>query len=130
MDPHSNTDTPLLASTMVARLYIQQMAEWQKLISEKYQQPYWFNALTGESRWEEPLLQEKRPGESQQKDITDRNNHERRGDEEEQQPSKKQRRIPKQHSPVDIVIIVPFRDLHHEQKRLQQLQRFVPVMTR
>ena len=48
-------------------------------------------------------------------------------------PLKKQKRIEeefRQHHPVDIVIIVPFRDLHHEQKRLQQLQRFVPEMTR
>lgn len=28
--------------------------EWKQLISSKHNQPYWFNEVTGESRWEKP----------------------------------------------------------------------------
>jgi ATP-dependent Lon protease len=102
---------------------------WQKLISEKYQQPYWFNPTTRESRWEDPTIQQKRPATDRQ--TTERNESKV---EEEQQPLKRQRMQSEEASPkkphVDIAIIVPFRDLHREQKRLQHLQRFVPEMTR
>jgi hypothetical protein len=114
---------------------------WQKLVSEKYQLPYWFNFITGESRWEDPTLPQNAVAVNQQErtemngseqgNQMGRRNETKEGDE---QPSKKQKvQSGENHQPnpqIDIAIIVPFRDLHHEQKRRQQLERFVPEMTR
>jgi hypothetical protein len=61
---------------------------WVAAYSKTYRQSYFFNVLTGESRW---------PGENGNR--------------------------------VKVAIVVPFRDVHVEQKRSQHLARFVPYMT-
>lgn len=97
-------------------------ASWQKCFSNKHQTSYWFNSSTGESRWDPPP---------------------------DEVPSAKRARVEENSGSIcedsklssndegpndisincDVAIIVPFRDIHKEQKRSEHLARFVPAMT-
>jgi hypothetical protein len=111
---------------------------WQKVLSEKYQQHYWFNSETGESRWEEPIeAKEDIPESSSQPLKRQRVETETQtstatvlASSTEGEGERKQKSTYNTLSDIDIAIIVPFRDLHHEQKRAEQLARFIPEMTR
>lgn len=99
--------------------------EWQKIMSEKYHQYYWFNTITGESKWTEPEgWNEQQPNKKQRRE------NEEEIKEQEQEEKKEEESKVNEKEDIDIAIIVPFRDLHIEQKRSEQLARFVPEMTR
>ncbi len=138
-----------------------EMAKWEKILSEKYQQYYWFNSLTGESRWTEPeqesiesteeerRLRQRTETEStnssctkerdrgrEENEINQRENplkrqridiERERRQEREQENQEKEEEKGSEH--IEIAIIVPFRDLHIEQNRAEQLRRFVPAMS-
>lgn len=82
-------------------------AEWTKCLSSKHQRYYWFNSATGESRWTPPPAPA--PGSN--------------GDGTAARAAKRRRP-----SEPRVAIIVPFRDLHAEQKRMSHLEAFAPHM--
>lgn len=108
--------------------------EWQKIMSEKYQQYYWFNSVTGESKWTEPEgwiePPAKRLKTETPEEINSTNSNSTSSSTSTTTTTTPATTINTQREDVDIAIIVPFRDLHSEQKRFEQLQRFVPEMTR
>jgi hypothetical protein len=116
---------------------------WEKLHSSKYDTQYWFNRVTGESSWTQPACWRDQAGTSAEAEV-----------ESSDQPAAKRRKTSAEeadtssasvtsaaeasaaaNAPVPpggpkIAIIVPFRDLHAEQKRSEHLKRFVPEMSR
>lgn len=79
---------------------------WLKCFSNTHQREYYFNVQSGDHSWMSPPHQHDSSG------------------------SSKRRRLeaPATARPV-VAIIVPFRDLHVEQKRSLHLQKFIPHMT-
>ena len=104
--------------------------DWQEHFSKTHQQPYWFNAKTGVRSWERPkevsssvLAKDDRKTDDG-KGIADGN------------VAKKQRREGEYNTKAPeplttkVAIIVPYRDLHQEQGRRKQLDKFIPDMTK
>lgn len=132
-------------------------SEWSKVFSHTHQAYYWFNASTGESSWTEPEgSATAAPGGGRGSDSTDQRTSAGKIDgqaasaagaassREEEEPSTKRRKVAESDGSSStgaststtartghkIAIIVPFRDLHVEQKRSEHLRAFVPAMTR
>jgi hypothetical protein len=112
---------------------------WTECFSNKHKHIYWFNSKTGETSWTRPA-NFKSPVDNNTSG-SDENRKRRRVDESEGSmegsESKKalstERPTTEEKSRTvapDIAIIVPYRDLHIEQKRRQHLERFVPDMIR
>jgi hypothetical protein len=89
---------------------------WQKCFSKRYGTEYWFNTLNGKKSWEDPSVTSA-------------------GKEAEAvggQKESKRLRAPMATNGAPrtkVAIVVPFRDLHAEQKRGNQLRQFFPFMT-
>jgi hypothetical protein len=115
-------------------------SDWSKEYSKTYARDYWFNKKTGERSWEEPsqLI------EAAKKDTsitangarnTEAHNDRKRIREDRTddvqvaaQALKQSKNERSKEDAVHIAIIVPFRDLHKEQKRKEQLDIFIPTM--
>jgi hypothetical protein len=102
---------------------------WKKVFSRTHKIHYWFNETTGESKWEEPE-ECKVHGVS---DVTITSAEELKASateslRETSQSTASNKR--KREDDVKVAIIVPFRDIHVEQKRSEHLRRFVPEMTK
>lgn len=110
---------------------------WQKLFSKTYQKDYWFNLSTGEKSWEPPddsklnvqSLSTSSSVGSQSAAVLEVGLKRRRQDESEIEAGNniKISNIIEGHS-NQIAIIVPFRDLHHQQNRSKHLNAFIPEM--
>mmetsp|Transcript_3141 Transcript_3141/g.4861 ORF Transcript_3141/g.4861 Transcript_3141/m.4861 type:complete len:315 (+) Transcript_3141:84-1028(+) len=89
--------------------------QWVKKLSSKHNTHYWFNTTSGESRWEPPedVRESKKP----------------RIEKPEEAPSTREEEVKSESSNIDVAIIVPFRDIHSEQRRSEHLARFIPEMT-
>ena len=88
---------------------------WTKCFSKTYQRDYWFNASTGEKRWDPPnadFKSEAASSPSLKRPHSDSN-----------VPPLKTKR-----SADRVAIIVPFQDTHKEQKRKAHLDQFIPYM--
>ena len=87
------------------------LESWSKCFSKTHQKDYWFNSITNEKSWTEPVIVKMRKYEETVLKSSS-----------EVEPNKA-----KFDSFVHkIAIIVPFRDLHAEQNRKAQLQQFIP----
>ena len=89
------------------------LESWSKCFSKTHQKDYWFNSITNEKSWTEPVIVKKRKY--------------------EETVSKSSSEVEPNKAKFDsflhkIAIIVPFRDLHVEQNRKIQLHQFIPHM--
>ena len=93
---------------------------WQKVWSKSYQRYYWFNNQTNEKRWVEPeemnKESRKRPADASTSSSMS---------EAATSVSSSSTTTKKQATRPEVAIIVPYRDLHVEQKRKMHLDRFV-----
>ena len=102
-------------------------SHWTKHFSETHKTNYWFNNINGQTSWKEP----------------DKHKHERKRLRESDLPEtlvsndsmKKSSKngensLSSVKSKPTIAIIVPYRDLHKEQSRKQQLDLFIPSITK
>jgi hypothetical protein len=112
---------------------------WQKVLSEKYQQYYWFNSVTGESKWEDPMagnegIDENLAHPTKRQRVEETTSSVAATSADPTEGKNKSMNAPltvvAKKPDIEIAIIVPFRDLHIEQKRSEQLARFIPEMTR
>lgn len=103
-------------------------SNWKKVFSESKQRHYWFNQATGKTQWDEPAVHKRDQTEiatsNRAVSNINHNDKKRKRDEVQRSADDVKSSLPK------IAVIVPFRDLHSEQKRGQQLKRFVPEMER
>jgi hypothetical protein len=108
---------------------------WEKCYSNTHKQFYYFNTLEGSKSWSEPA------GYIEKKSIDNNANAEKSSSSRKrtfEETGKEEivgkmrendtKAVPLLASPV-VGIIVPFRDLHEEQKRSQHLHRFIPDMS-
>jgi hypothetical protein len=100
-------------------------AEWQKEYSKTHKRNYWFNSSTGSTSWEDPLInpQLKRRRINEESDTSKTNVQEGQRSGAKTCNGTVQRNY-------DIAIIVPYRDLHKEQRRRQQLDVFIPSISK
>jgi hypothetical protein len=91
--------------------------EWQKLFSKTHKRDYWFRSTDGTTSWEEPAslgnVLKKRRGEHDSGTTS----------------STGTSRVEAVEKKPEIGIIVPYRDLHKEQCRKQQLDKFIPALS-
>lgn len=106
--------------------------DWQVHHSKKYNASYWFNSATGETSWSKPSgLLVSATKDTKVPSAT-------KSSDEDEPRAKRFRSLGAedvaQQAPrpagAKVAIIVPFRDLHVEQKRSEHLKRFVPEMSR
>eukprot|EP01041_Mallomonas_annulata_P006369 gene6369-12876_t len=95
---------------------------WTKVFSTKKNAYYWFNTRDGRSQWTDPT----------EIPLSTRDLESIRQSEETFERSAKKQKIEDtsllQH--IKIAVIVPFRDIHVEQKRSLHLTSFIPALTR
>jgi hypothetical protein len=101
---------------------MESLSTWQKCFSNKHQTHYWFNSTTGESRWTPPP--DDVPPAKRARVETDCISAETISSSDEGKTESHEIT-----ANSDIAIIVPFRDIHKEQKRSEHLRRFVPALT-
>lgn len=103
---------------------------WTLQWSSRYNAPYYFHASSGESRWGKPAEQaENVPGSGKRGGSAEGS---------EEQAGKRVRKVQEEGKEGQevgerggrVAVVVPYRDLHPEQQREAQLQRFYPFMTR
>lgn len=105
---------------------------WEKVYSKTKKRYYWFNRQTRRSQWTQPsswsvteardeLDDSNSTGESSCK-------RQRKDDAESMTAQKDTAKISRSGNFPKVAIIVPYRDLHVEQKRASHLARFVPEM--
>jgi hypothetical protein len=88
---------------------------WSKHFSNTHKQWYYYNNSDGTRQWTKPIV-----------DTNKKRNYDNiKNDNDNVNITKKER---KSQVPY-VAIIVPFRDLHIEQKRSQHLERFIPSMS-
>lgn len=103
--------------------------DWQKHISKKHNVPYWFNVATNETTWTKPscLLEATAAANIGVAGCE-------QGAIDDEPAAKRSRTIVSDNVATitgpKVAIIVPFRDIHVEQKRSEHLSRFVPEMSR
>ena len=90
---------------------------WQKVWSKSHQREYWFNSNTNEKSWDEP--------EEIKKDSRKRRAENSTSLPVSSDASSSSVGAKRQASRPEVAIIVPYRDLHVEQKRKQHLDRFI-----
>ena len=101
--------------------------EWQKLFSKTHKRDYWFRSTDGTTSWEEP--------------ASLGNAHKKRRSEHDSgttastgscatEIAPKTSRLEAVEIKPEIAIIVPYRDLHKEQCRKQQLDKFIPSISK
>ena len=101
--------------------------EWQKLFSKTHKRDYWFRSTDGTTSWEEP--------------ASLGNAHKKRRSEHDSgktpptasctsEIARKTSRLEAVEIKPEIAIIVPYRDLHKEQCRKQQLDKFIPSISK
>ena len=103
---------------------------WQICFSKTHQKEYFFNTITGERSWERPELQSTDKGSYQDSDAIA--SHKRPSfDENQVVPTKRTYRSSEADTCLNIkvAVIVPYRDMHVEQRRKEHLDRFVPYIT-
>ena len=118
---------------------VDQATDWLKCFSTTHKCDYWFRSTDGTTSWEDPSLrtiEKKRKSmdivpqsdaskanakEHSSIKVARRENH---TSSEEKSSSSAMKMRP------EIAIIVPYRDLHKEQCRKQQLDRFVPFISK
>ena len=99
---------------------------WRKCFSKTHQAHYWFNTANGETSWTRPDDISSSAGTDTGADISKKRPLDPSQTEESTKVGEEVSRLP---ATPQIAIIVPFRDLHVEQKRQEHLDRFVPAMT-
>jgi hypothetical protein len=102
---------------------------WQECFSKTHKKQYWFNVRTGKTSWEDPhaiksVAVEGAPSESRKRS---RENPSTEVPQERALKVSESKISSTEIRPV-IAIIVPYRDLHVEQKRKQHLDTFIPAM--
>jgi hypothetical protein len=97
---------------------------WSKQFSNTYKRDYWYNDKDKKTSWTKPTCIS---SSSKKRHLDDMQNT----NEAENLNNKKSNSIspPSILRSPEIAIIVPFRDIHAEQKRKQHLDRFVPEIT-
>ena len=96
---------------------------WQKCFSTRHQAHYWFNCNTGQSLWSPPETLDQPALKRVRVDTANEETKGALGESCEVIDTTAKEQI------ADIAIIVPFRDLHVEQKRSEHLARFVPEIS-
>lgn len=137
---------------------MEERSNWQQVFSKTKQRFYWFNQATGKTQWTEPAGHNGKvsgqtstsssTGNSNGQDINveDRNNKRKRDETTNSEDNGVGRsgQTPTSTSSLPttttttrtviqlpkVAIIVPYRDLHTEQKRAEHLARFIPEMSR
>lgn len=117
---------------------MEERSNWQQVFSKTKQRFYWFNQANGKTQWLEPAGHTTNNtlttsiSNGQDTDAEQRNNKRKR-DETLSVGTDGSRAAatttPSSRSPK-VAIIVPYRDLHIEQKRADHLARFIPEMAR
>lgn len=115
--------------------------EWIKSFSKKYQKDYWYNSITKETSWIYPtsISHEKSiesndiktPSSSSSSVASKKRSSEYISENESNKVVKSlcsSSGSEKNNQGSKVAIIVPFRDLHKEQKRKEQLLQFLPKM--
>jgi N-terminal region of glycosyl transferase group 7 len=105
---------------------------WQKCFSATHKQDYWFNSSNGIRSWEDPALVEsslkkRRIEESEKSDekhMSSSNGTKSSGSSCQKSAVESTKVTP------EIAIIVPYRDLHVKQCRKQQLDLFIPSISK
>jgi predicted nucleic acid binding AN1-type Zn finger protein len=113
--------------------------DWSKCFSTTHKCDYWFRSTDGTTSWEDPSL---RTSERKRKSVDDVPQSDTSLANAEEPSSIKMARR-ESHTSIEekssssalktrpeIAIIVPYRDLHKEQCRKQQLDRFVPFISK
>lgn len=100
--------------------------DWISKMSQKHNKIYYFNIVTGETSWKFPTIETCSPkkcdtGKRSIDEVLKGSN-----DEKVALKKKSSEEIP---SKVEVAVIVPYRDLHVEQKRKLHLDRFIPEIT-
>lgn len=105
---------------------------WQKCFSTTHKRDYWFNASNGSTSWEDPA-----PAESSLKrrridevDLIDGKDVSTSNRTESATTVREKSAVPSTKMKPEIAIIVPYRDLHKEQCRKQQLDLFIPSISK
>lgn len=108
---------------------------WERVYSNTHKQYYYFNKADGSKSWTVPegykeLQQQVASSSSRSSSsstaLEQGNSSRKRSLEDRSYPEVKKRET--EIAPV-VAIIVPFRDLHKEQKRSQHLKRFIPEIS-
>lgn len=112
-------------------------SNWKQVFSKSKQRHYWFNEATGVTQWTEPAsVQELAavtvPNSEGNLDVGDNSKKRKRDETIVTNSSSTTVEIHAQTSSQlpKVAVVVPFRDLHHEQKRAEHLARFIPEMAR
>ena len=102
-------------------------SHWTKHFSERHKTNYWFNNINGQTSWKEPdkhihKRQRLRDGDLPENLAID--------DLTKKSSNNGENILSSVRSNPAIAIIVPYRDLHKEQSRKQQLDLFIPSITK
>lgn len=113
---------------------------WKKCFSKTHQEFYWFDATTGVTSWTEQVEEQEeeiKPAQKKQRIDEDtsnsniNNNNDVKDDKSLHNISEQVKiNIPIKKKQIEIAIIVPYRDLHKEQNRKQQLDLFITSITK
>ena len=100
--------------------------DWISKMSQKHNKIYYFNTITGETSWKFPTIEEEK--------VCSPNTGNKRSIDEvlllkDSKPALKKKLSEEIPLKVEIAVIVPYRDLHVEQKRKLHLDHFIPEMT-
>jgi len=113
----------------------QVIGDWSKRFSESKKKYYWFNRKTGASQWHKPVLLNQEYDDGLKisgklpVELDIKNKDESVQDETAVKNSKKRQRDDSTSRLTSVVgIIVPFRDMHPEQKRSHHLVTFLDNM--
>ena len=149
--PPERTPVTLHYFSSLIRVSINKMerSNWKKVFSNSKKRYYWFNEATGKTQWDEPEVHLREPmlvktvevidNTSRSSDVNDKKRKVEEDDVSAHKTSKTTSQetttsteLPSETAPQlpKIAIIVPFRDLHVEQKRAEHLKRFIPEMAR
>lgn len=105
---------------------------WQKCFSSTHKQDYWFNSSTGSTSWVDPSIAEsslkKRRIEESQK--SDEKHLSSSNATKSSYSTSEKTAVQSTKMQPEIAIIVPYRDLHKEQHRKQQLDVFIPSISK
>ena len=111
--------------------------DWIQVYSSKKNAYYWFNTKDGRSQWTQPTDSVIVPESGMSKLPRDRPSSGDHDNDDNGKLAKRQKINHDDRHDASIVrkcptigIVVPFRDIHAEQKRAAHLSTFVPAMTR
>lgn len=116
-----------------------QISDWLKCFSKTHKCDYWFRSTDGTTSWEDPALRKTERKRKLLDNVADPNtNRIDEGYSSNATPTRRETSTSIEEKSLssglkirpEIAIIVPYRDLHKEQCRKKQLDRFVPFISK